>query len=246
MKVLQENAGNGIVILKLNRPEAKNAVDFDVINLLNNYLDELEKMKDLRFLIITGQDGVFCSGGDVTAFHKLQTAKEAETMLLPMNRTLQRIKALPCPVITFVDGAAVGGGAELASVGDLIYVSPRTSLGFIQGKLALTTGWGGAALTSEKIGKAETMRLLGSAQKINTEELLRIGFANGRAENITGVIDQLNWKTPNSVLYIYKQHLQSPNLAEEMEREARYCAACWESEEHHIAVDNFINKRSSY
>ncbi|PTL39722.1 enoyl-CoA hydratase [Alkalicoccus saliphilus] len=244
MKLLKEETNNGLMIWKINRPEAKNAVDFEVIHLFEKYLDEIENRKDIRALIITGSGGSFCSGGDLEAFHGLRTAAEARTMLLPMNKVLRRISSLSTLVITYVDGAAVGGGAELASAGDLIYVSPRTSLGFIQGKLSLTTGWGGAALAKEKVGYGRALKMLVSAERINSEKLLQTGFADGTAYTIDELIEKIDWPVSAGIIKKYKHHLKNYKVMDNMEEEAYLCSEMWESEEHHHAVESFLRKKN--
>lgn len=244
MKLLKEEKENGLMIWKLNRPDAKNAVDFEVIQLFEKYLDEIENRKDIRTLVITGCGGSFCSGGDLQAFHGLRTAEEARTMLLPMNEVLRRISSLSTLVITYVDGTAVGGGAELASTGDLIYVSPQASLGFIQGNLALTTGWGGAALTKEKVGYARALKMLVSAERFNSENLLQTGFADGTASTMDQLIEKIDWPVSARIIKKYKHHLKNYKVMDTMKKEAYLCSEMWETEEHHHAVEAFLRKKS--
>ncbi|NJP36459.1 enoyl-CoA hydratase/isomerase family protein [Alkalicoccus luteus] len=235
---------NGIFHVQLNRPEQKNAVDFDVIRELSEALYEAESNQNIHTFFLTGHPGAFCSGGDVQAFHSLRTKEEALTMLRPMNDNLIRLRKLPCVTACFIDGPAVGGGAELAAACDRIYISSKGKAGFIQGKLALSTGWGGAACLKEKVGAKHAFHMLATASVYGSDRLLETGYADAKAENIEEVLaDLLPVTVPGEALKSYREPLDASLFYKEMAFEADRCAALWESDEHHKQVELFLNRK---
>ena len=145
-----------------------------------NLLDQVEKDSTIAYAVITGAgDQAFCSGGDLSEYHSLRTAAEAFPMLSRMAGLLFRLATLPMPVIALVNGTAVGGGCELAMACDYRVVSSKAKAGFIQGTLAITTGWGGATLLFEKDGKHDRVfRLLSEAKVHTAAEMLEVEWAS--------------------------------------------------------------------
>ncbi|MFC4735499.1 enoyl-CoA hydratase/isomerase family protein [Bacillus daqingensis] len=235
---------DGVLHVQLNRPEQKNAVDFDVINALAEALEEAETNRHIHTFLIKGHRGAFCSGGDVQAFHSLYTKEEALTMLRPMNENLIRLRKLPCVSVCYIDGPAVGGGAELAAACDKVYISAEGKAGFIQGRLALSTGWGGAACLKQKIGAKNAFHMLTSASVYDAERLLSIGFADEKAESLDEVLRDLKPVTiPGEAVTSYREPVNASAFYKEMRMEADRCASLWESEEHHKQVAFFLNRK---
>ncbi|MBB5172189.1 enoyl-CoA hydratase/isomerase family protein [Texcoconibacillus texcoconensis] len=250
MKVLlKEEVQPGVLVWSLNRPRRKNAVNWSLITAFQEALKEIEHSDSTKMLIIRGEGGAFCAGGDLQAFHALTTKEEAETMLIPMADVIYRIATLPFPTVAYLDGPAVGGGAELATACDWRVAKPKTKLGFIQAKLHLTTGWGGGALLRRRVQSSIAMQMLMSGVIYDSEQANRIGFV----DYITGKWDGLlEWLEPvlnqsYEPLIRYKQQILTSNqfkgLREEMKREAKQCALLWEREAHLLAVEEFIETK---
>ena len=145
---------NGIATFTIDRPERRNAVNTAVMDGLEEFIERIENNPDIAFAVITGEgDQCILLGRGLAEFHNLRTAEEAFPMLSRMAGILYKIATLPVPVIALVNGVAVGGGCEIAMACDYRVVSSQAKAGFIQGTLAITTGWGGATLLFEKDGK---------------------------------------------------------------------------------------------
>ncbi|ADH99149.1 enoyl-CoA hydratase/isomerase family protein [Salisediminibacterium selenitireducens] len=215
----------------LNRPAMKNAVNFAMIIAFDDALTELEKKEALKGLLIRGEGGSFCSGGDLRDFHKLDAGEAVlEKMLKPMTAVLIRIKNLPCPVISFVEGAAVGGGAELAASADRIYVTPDAKFGFIQVKLGIRTGWGGASLIQRHIDEGSADEMLRTGRIYSGNELKEFGF-------------QLSHKPVDLELFEgVDKILPDPDLEKRMYDEAEECAVLWGSSIHGEKIKAFLEK----
>ena len=244
---------NEIATFTIDRPDLRNAVNYAVMEGLEQFIDRIKDNPTVAFAVITGAgDRAFCSGGDLAEFHGFRTADEALPMLSKMAGILYRVATLPMPVIALVNGAAVGGGCEIATACDYRVVSSRTKAGFIQGTLAITTGWGGATLLFEKAGKHDRVfRLLSEADVHSAEQLLDAGWATelyeGSAEEgLKRFLTKMSTIHP-SVHRAYKtiaiRKWTADFMRDRMLEEARQCSILWEDEAHHKAVERFLSKK---
>lgn len=241
---------NGILRFTINRQETRNAINFEVMEGLEKFLD-LGEDESYKVLTITGVgQAAFCSGGDLAAFHQLKTEEEAYQMLFKMSSILYRLLVFPKPTVAIVNGSAVGGGCELATVCDFRLGRKGIKAGFIQGKLAITTGWGGGSILLEKLSTANALKLLLTAEVFTADELLELGYFNELYEDEPTFASQKflekMLKLETGVLSAYKQILvrkwEETNLRERIQKEVRCCAKLWESEVHHQKVNSFLSK----
>lgn len=240
-----------IATFTIDRPERRNAVNTAVVDGLEKFLEQVEKNPMIAYTVITGTgDKAFCSGGDLSEYHSLRTAADSFPMLSRMAGLLFRLATLPMPVIALVNGTAVGGGCELAMACDYRVVSSEAKAGFIQGTLAITTGWGGATLLFEKDGKHDRVfRLLSEARVHTAKEMLEVEWASevyeGDAETgLRKFLSKMSVVHP-SVHSAYKtvaiRKWTADFLRDRMLEEARQCSILWESEAHHEAVACFLD-----
>lgn len=246
---------DNIATFTINRPAMRNAINTEVMDGLASFLAQLEENEKIAFAVITGSgDRAFCSGGDLTEFHGYHTADEAFPMLSKMAGLLYRLSTLPMPVIALVNGAAVGGGCEIASACDYRVVMSTAKAGFIQGTLAITSGWGGATQLFEKLSRHDhTLKLLSEAKIHTAQQLKELGWATEVIEGDAQVgldcfIDRMKSIHPNvhrSYKRVATANWVNNNVRERMVEEARQCSLLWESEAHHQAVAEFLNKKTS-
>ncbi|WP_026690011.1 enoyl-CoA hydratase/isomerase family protein [Alteribacter aurantiacus] len=239
----------GFAKITLNRPEVKNAVDLDVVNQLNDILDQLEKKEDIKYVVFTGAGDAFCSGGDLNKFHTLRTKKEALGMLVPVSRILKRIRSLPMLTIAFINGHAVGGGCELAAACDFRVTVPQAKTGFVQGRLQITTGWGGATLLREKVPYMSALTMLTTARLFSAKESLALGWIQHIVKNEDEFLEWCKqWDAISpGVLRAYKQALspkeKNDSIVIQIENEVDACAELWAKDEHHEAVERFLSNK---
>lgn len=238
----------GIAKFTIDRPERRNAISTEVVRGFESFLDQVEQHEAVFYTVITGAGNVFCSGGDLAEYQSLWTAEDAYPMLSRMAAVLYRITTLPMPVIALVNGTAVGGGCEIATACDYRLVSSEAKAGFIQGTLAITTGWGGATLLMEKGPYEQSLKLLSEAKVQEAEELLALGWATelykGAAEEgLQQFLQQMSTINP-AVHHAYKQvairKWKENGLYERIMGEVKLCAKLWEQEPHHEAVAKFL------
>ncbi len=247
------NINDGIATFIIDRPERMNAINTAVMNGLEEFLNRIETEEDISFVVITGRgEKAFCAGGDIAEFHDMKTAEQAQPMLTKMTSLLYRVATLPMPTIALVNGIAVGGGCEIATACDYRLMSTNTKAGFIQGTLAITTGWGGATLLFEKDGKNDrVLRLLSEADVHSAEDLKTAEWAtelyDGTAQQgLEAFLHKMKNIHP-SVHRAYKniaiRKWTADFMRERMLEEAKQCARLWEQEAHHDAVERFLFKK---
>ncbi|WP_311627868.1 enoyl-CoA hydratase/isomerase family protein [Peribacillus simplex] len=241
----------GIMKVLINRPEKRNAVNYQLMDELKSILLEAARDDEVKLLVLTGAGSeAFCSGGDLSEFQDLHTEEEAFTMLSKMGEILYTLAVFPKPTFALINGSAVGGGCEIATACDFRLAKSGVKLGFVQGTLGITTGWGGASLLLEKIPEQKALKLLLDAKIHKAEEAKEFGFVDEIVgEGLDGwekfAEDFLRHET--GVLMAYKRLLvhkwEYSGLRGRMDAEIRECSKLWASDEHHAAVDRFLNKK---
>ncbi|MGG1571491.1 enoyl-CoA hydratase/isomerase family protein [Fictibacillus sp. NRS-1165] len=237
--------------ITINRPEVRNAVDFQVMDQLDHYITEASKNETVKILVIRGAGKqAFCAGGDLRAFSGLKTERQAHTMLSKMGEVLKHLFLFPKPTAALINGTAVGGGCEIAAACDIRIASANVKVGFVQGTLGITTGWGGGTYLMERVRKLDALDMLWSAGKLTAKQAADKGFLQYLIKDgdiQTECTKYLRRYTEHSVnvLKAYKQvYLRSLPLHEinkRVDEEIKTCAKLWESENHHHAVAAFFN-----
>ena len=173
--LIVEQAG-AIATITLNRPEARNALDFTLRREMVAALDEIEANPAARVMVLTGAGGHFCAGGDVKTMRKRHTAAEGRGRVELLNRMVQRLVSFPLPTIAMVEGYAVGAGSNLALCCDLIVASDRAKFGEVFCKIGLAVDGGGTWLLPRLIGMARAKELVFTGEIIDAAEAQRIGL----------------------------------------------------------------------
>ncbi|MBB4824034.1 enoyl-CoA hydratase/carnithine racemase [Sporosarcina luteola] len=244
---------NQIATFTINRPEMRNAINSNVMRGLETFVSEVENNQNISFAVITGSgERAFCSGGDLAEFHRLRTAEEAYPMLSGMAGILYRLSTLPVPVIALVNGIAVGGGCEIASACDYRLVSKNAKAGFIQGTLAITSGWGGATQLFERMGQFDViLRFISEAAVHDASSLEAIGWATETYEGeheqalarFLGKMSSIHHSVHRAYKSLMIRSWEEKSVRERMLEESKQCARLWESEAHHEAVASFLGGR---
>jgi len=166
-----------IAVFTLNRPEALNAIDMDLLKELSKALCEFKKDDSLHVGIITGAgQRAFSVGADVNTL--LPEMKMAGGNSCPQPPTNMRGLSLYKPLIAAINGAALGGGLELALACDLRIASQRAFLGLPEVNLGIIPGWGGTQRLMRLIPQAKAAEMLFTGRPIDAAEAYRIGLVN--------------------------------------------------------------------
>jgi enoyl-CoA hydratase/carnithine racemase len=162
-------------VLRLDRPERRNALSPDVMAQLAAGIDELDSDPQVRCIVVTGSAEVFAAGADIKAMaaRSFQDVLETSTVFF-----WQRVAACRTPLIAAVSGFALGGGCELALLCDMIVASETAEFGQPEITLGIIPGGGGTQRLARVIGKQRTMELVLTGRRIDAMEAHRLGLVN--------------------------------------------------------------------
>lgn len=174
MVVEYETKGR-IAIITLNRPEARNAVNGDVAQGLEDALDRYEADSDLWVAILTANGKAFCAGADLKEIaagngHKLGTKKGGFAGIVRRERTK--------PLIAAIAGSALAGGTEIALSCDMIVCSTETNFGLPEVKRSLVAGAGGLFRLPRAIGLAPALEVILTGDPLSSERAYQLGMVN--------------------------------------------------------------------
>jgi enoyl-CoA hydratase len=155
------------VVVELNRPEVRNAINQEMVDELHTICAELEVVP--RILILTGTDGVFASGADIA---ELRERNPADAMRGINTMLFIRIADLPMPVIAAIDGYVLGGGAELAYAADFRIGTPRVRLGNPETGLGIVAPAGALWRLCELVGEPLAKEILLAGRILGADEAL--------------------------------------------------------------------------
>jgi 3-hydroxypropionyl-coenzyme A dehydratase len=175
--VLLEPMGD-VALIKINRPEALNAMNIDVIWELSKTIDIIGVDNNIKAVIITGVgEKSFCAGADISYMVNI-TPIDAEKYASAAQSVLNKIERLEKPVIAAINGFALGGGCELALVCDIRICSSNAKIGQPEVTIGIPPGWGGTQRLLRIIGPAKAKEMIFTGKMINAEEAYSIGLVN--------------------------------------------------------------------
>ncbi|MFQ6122459.1 MAG: enoyl-CoA hydratase/isomerase family protein [Dehalococcoidales bacterium] len=167
-----------IAIFTINRPEARNAIDVPAIQELHEVLTDFRDDPELWVGIITGAgDKAFCAGADIKdllPFMKEHLQKHPQAIPATPMRGLELWK----PLIAAINGAALGGGLELALACDIRIASEKARLGLPEVTFGLIPGWGGTQRLPRMVPWCKAAELVLTGKSIDAREAYRIGLVN--------------------------------------------------------------------
>ncbi len=170
-----------IATITLNRPDAMNAFGGTMREDLLRYLEAAHVDPDVRCIVITGAGRAFCAGGDIAGMAELQMRHDADTIrqrVVIANRVVTLLRECAKPVIAAVNGAAAGGGMNLALACDLRYCTASAKFAQSFVKIGLIPDWGGHYLLPRLIGTARALELMWLGDRIDAPTALALGIVN--------------------------------------------------------------------
>lgn len=177
-EILVVEKKDDIWIVTLNRPDVMNSVNLDLLLKCNQLAKEAFYDEDLRVVIITGAgDKAFCAGADLRE-RKGMSMGEVRQFIQLIRDTFSLLDNLPKPVITAINGIALGGGTELALACDIRLADPAATMGLTEVKWGIIPGGGGTQRLPRLVGKGRAKELILTGKVIDAQEAYRIGFIN--------------------------------------------------------------------
>ena len=155
--VLVERPAEGVALVRINRPDALNALNAEVGTLLARYMAQLSEAPQVRCIVITGNEKAFAAGADIKEMAGL---KPTDVIQHGIFKVWRAVAACPKPVIAAVNGFALGGGCELAMACDIIIAGESARFGQPEVKIGIIPGGGGTQRLPRAVGKYKAMRYL--------------------------------------------------------------------------------------
>lgn len=178
MKYIQLEPQGEIALLRINRPEALNAMNIDVVSELSRTVDIVGADESIKVVIITGAgEKSFCAGADISYMVNIDPIT-AEKYASSAQSVLNKIERLDKPVIGAVNGYALGGGCELAMVCDIRIASSNAKLGQPEVTIGIPPGWGGTQRLMRLVGPAKAKELVFTGKMVSAEEAFQLGLVN--------------------------------------------------------------------
>ncbi|ARJ65282.1 enoyl-CoA hydratase [Magnetospirillum sp. ME-1] len=174
-EVLLEKPFDSVALLRINRPEAKNALNGEVRRLLSGHMTELGADPSIRAIVMTGNQEAFAAGADIK-----DMAEVGAIELMQRNNHLlwRAIANCPKPVIAAVNGYAWGGGCELVMHADIIVAGENASFSQPEVKVGIMPGAGGTQRLTRAVGKFKAMLMVMTGQAISGVEAGQMGLAS--------------------------------------------------------------------
>ncbi len=175
-KNLTWNLDGSIVVVRLNRPDKKNALNTQLRVELGEAIEEIRNNPNLRAVIITGGEEIFCAGGDISEIQKAATSESTYKHAREFQILFDRVESLPQPVIAAISGYALGGGCELALACDFRIATETAKFGLPEIKIGAVPGGGGTQRLPRLIGAAKAKEIIFTGESINAEQALSLGL----------------------------------------------------------------------
>lgn len=175
-EVLVEKS-DGVMVVTINRPEAKNAMNKSAAEAISAAMDELEEDGDLAVGIVTGAGGTFCSGMDLKGFLKGESPFVADRGFGGLSQWTPKK-----PLVAAVDGYALAGGMELALSCDLIVANDKAQFGIPEAKRGLAAAAGGLIRLPRQMPWRIAMELALTGDFISAQRAYELGFINRVSE----------------------------------------------------------------
>jgi len=185
-EVLVERPAAGVALVRINRPDVRNALNMAVRRKLAELFRGFAEDAALRCVVLTGGDKVFAAGADI---RDMVDASAVDMYLRHNERLWGAIADCPVPVIAAINGYALGGGLELALHADIIIAGKGAKLGQPEVKIGIMPGAGGTQRLTRAVGKYHAMRLTLTGDMVGADEAFAMGLVSKVIED-AAVLDE--------------------------------------------------------
>lgn len=170
---------NKMAIVTLNRPQALNALNKDLLRDISQFLEDAKDNPEIRVVILTGSgEKSFVAGADIKEFSDFN-GEQGELLAKQGQETVfNKVENFPKPIIAAVNGFALGGGLELAMAAHFRIASENAKLGLPEVTLGLIPGYGGTQRLPKLIGKGRAAQMIFTAEMISAQRAFEVGLVN--------------------------------------------------------------------
>ena len=251
--LVQTTTNDGVIKFTLCRADKRNALSSAIIRALGEALDQARDDRTLTLAVLRGDgDRAFASGGDLKELSNVRTIDQAKQMSTGFRAIFERIREFPVPVIGALNGDALGGGAELAMACDIRIAAAHARFGFLQGKLAISTAWGGGVDLIAAVGTSRALRMLARAEILSADRALEWGLVDSVADEaqpfdefIAEYVTGYAVRTPE-VMRAFKTLTRAARIGSArgqlLALETELFASTWVHDDHWAAVDKSLGR----
>ncbi|WP_041056778.1 enoyl-CoA hydratase-related protein [Jeotgalibacillus campisalis] len=181
MKTILLEQKNHLAIVTLNRPEAMNAFNWDMLNELEQTVEQIRMNSDIRTVVFIGSgEKAFSVGADLKE-RKTLTEQQVKRNVFKIGEVFNAVDSLPQPTIAAMNGHAFGGGMELALACDFRIANENALMGLTETSLAIIPGAGGTQRLPRLIGESKALELILTAKRLTAAEALKLGLVTKTA-----------------------------------------------------------------
>jgi enoyl-CoA hydratase len=242
-----------VLRLTINRPEAMNAMNSEVLVQLEVALELAANDPEARAVIITGAgDRAFIAGADIKEM-STKSSREGRAFAKAGHRITRLIEEMDKPVIAALNGVALGGGCEVALACDVRLASDRARLGQPEVNLGIMPGWGGTVRLPRIVGEGIAREIIFSGRLVSADEALRIGLVNvvvppdQLAGEALQMATSMAGRAPIAIAYAKRSMNRARSIDTEAatEVEADLFALCFATEDQKEGMAAFVEKRQA-
>ena len=252
---------DGVVVITLNRPQARNAMSGEMNAGLEKTLDYAERASDVRAIVLTGAGGAFCAGGDVKGMAAgtgggggvgATLDERIHAQRLSQRNTAGRMYLMPKPVIASLPGPAAGAGLSLALSADLRIMADTAFITSAFARVGFSGDYGGSFFLSNLVGSGKAKEIYFLSDRVSAEECLRLGIANqvvpaAELEEATlALAKRLASGPPAAYRYMkenFNRAAMGGDVLECLDLEATHHVHTGLTEDHREAAKAFVEKR---
>ncbi|MBU42748.1 MAG: crotonase [Spirochaetaceae bacterium] len=243
---------NQYAILTIQRPEALNALNEDILTEIHGHVEELNSDSSIRGLIITGAgEKAFCAGADIGQMASFNP-EQAEVFARKGHKTMNAIAGSDLISIAAINGFALGGGLELALSCDMRIASENARMGLPETGLGIIPGFGGTQRLARLVGPALALEIILSGTQVKSDRALQIGLVNQvvelaellpTVEKLMGTITGKKGPEAQKIArWLVHSGLEQP-LSAGLEREINEFSQIFSREEPRIGLNAFKEKK---
>lgn len=252
MNTVKLEKSENIGIIRIDRPQAMNALNEEVLKDLEAVLEEVEKDTQIRVIIVTGEGRVFVAGADIAAMQNLdEEAGHAFGRL--GQKVFRKIETMDKVFIAAVNGFALGGGCELAMACDIRIAGEKAKFGQPEVSLGITPGYSGTQRLPRLVGKAKAMELILTGTLITAEAAAAIGLVNrvvpqeNLMDEAMAMAKKIAGNAPLAVAYSKKairEGMEMSDMEQAIQVEAFLFGKCFASADQKEGMSAFLEKRT--
>ncbi len=250
-EVRVERAGR-VLRVTLNRPSKHNPLSRSMLRRLRGIFEGARDNAEIACAVLTGAgERYFAAGGDLRDLAAVREEPEVRAMATEARSALDAVRDFPVPVVALLNGDAIGGGAELALACDLRVMREGSHIGFIHGRIAITSAWGGGPDLVSVVGPARALRMTARCEPVPAATALEWGLADAVAP-----AEALESTLQDFIAPILRQSRTALRACKAQARSARdgrarddrraleldAFVATWTHDDHWAAVDRILDR----